>query len=62
LIEVEVPVNTKARICIPCSDIARIKENGQPVEGNPDVDFVGIKDDRVVLEAGSGRYHFVCNL
>ncbi|WP_423128617.1 family 78 glycoside hydrolase catalytic domain [Gaoshiqia sp. Z1-71] len=60
-LEVEVPVNTKARIYIPCADAESLTESGQPVLRHPDLNFIGQEAGRVIIEAGSGKYLFVCN-
>ncbi|MGD9929199.1 MAG: family 78 glycoside hydrolase catalytic domain [Mangrovibacterium sp.] len=62
ILEVEIPGNTKARIYIPCNDEANVTESGQPVSNHPDLTCFGTEGNRVVIEAGSGNYQFVCNL
>jgi len=64
-LSVEVPPGSSARVAIPCQSWAVIREGDQPVwaeetaqaltEG---VRSVGREGDRVVIEIGSGAYHF----
>jgi alpha-L-rhamnosidase len=57
-LSVEVPPNTTATVRLPQTQSANVKESGQPlVKGNG---VAGIRDegDAVVVEVGSGNYHF----
>jgi alpha-L-rhamnosidase len=54
----EIPVNTTAIIYLPTVDIKNIKEGGNPVSENKEINFAGIEKNKVMLKIGSGRYHF----
>jgi len=57
-LDVEVPVNTVARVVLPTSTVDGVLEGGRPV---PDVDGVvvhGVDKGGLVLEVGSGSYAF----
>jgi len=53
-----VPVNTKATIYVPATDLAEVKEAEKPARNSPGLRFVKLENDRVIFEAGSGSYHF----
>ncbi|MBO9570606.1 MAG: family 78 glycoside hydrolase catalytic domain [Chitinophagaceae bacterium] len=61
LLNITIPVNTKAEIHIPAASIDRIKESGLPVSSNKDLKPSGGSGNYVTVEAGSGVYHFVVN-
>ena len=56
--DVEVPANTKATIYIPASSIESIKENNIALAAVNDIKVVGKEANYVVVEVGSGKYHF----
>jgi len=57
-LDVEIPANTKATIYIPATDIKMISENGKPLSEIKDIQSGANENGYVVLEAGSGKYHF----
>lgn len=57
--DVEVPANTRATVYIPTSSIDSIKEGDAPLNSLKDAKVVGKEGDYVVVEIGSGKYHFV---
>lgn len=57
-LNVEIPVNTKAKIYVPAADIKDVTESGQPAAQTDGLKFLGSEDNRVVLAAGSGKYQF----
>ena len=59
---VVIPANTSATVCVPASDIANITESGQPWEKAEDVKFLRQENDKCVFEVGSGAYHFVSQM
>ncbi len=58
LMDVEIPVNTTAIVFVPAENADAIKESGK-VLSQVDIKVKSIKDGYVVLELGSGAYHFV---
>jgi alpha-L-rhamnosidase len=58
-LEVEIPANTTATICLPASSAGQITESGKPLARAPGVKFAKLENGRAVLEVGSGTYHFV---
>jgi hypothetical protein len=54
----EIPPNTKATIILPAAVNAEISESGKSVKGRSDVQLVEIKDGKVKLKVGSGKYKF----
>ena len=59
--ELEIPANTCALFYVPCSDASLISESGSPLSNCGDIKQLGIEDERVVLEFGSGKYSFKVN-
>jgi alpha-L-rhamnosidase len=57
-LEVQIPVNSKAVVCVPSSPSSRITENGTPVAALKDIKVLEYKDGYTLLEVGSGNYHF----
>jgi alpha-L-rhamnosidase len=58
LLEVTVPANTTATVCIPATAVAGITESGKPIEKSEGVKLLRQEKDKVFLEVGSGTYKF----
>lgn len=56
--EVTIPANTRATVHIPATALSEVTEGGQPVAQAEGVTLVKIPDHEVVVEVGSGTYHF----
>jgi alpha-L-rhamnosidase len=61
-LEVVVPANTTATVCVPARDIASITESEKPVEQAEGVKFLRQENDKVVFEVGSGTYEFASEI
>jgi alpha-L-rhamnosidase len=61
-LEVVVPANTTATVCVPAKDIACVTESGKPVENAEGVKFLRQEDDKIVFEVGSGTYKFASEI
>jgi len=61
-LEVVVPANTTATVCIPTSDLTSVTEHGQRVEQAKEVKFLRQENGKVVFEVGSGNYKFATEL
>jgi len=59
IMEVEIPVNAKAVIYIPASTTESITESGKQLSELKEITINGKEGNYVVLQAGSGIYHFV---
>jgi alpha-L-rhamnosidase len=57
-LEVEIPANTKATVYIPAPAVESVKESGRALASAKDLKVKGREGDYVVVEAGSGSYHF----
>jgi alpha-L-rhamnosidase len=57
-LEVTVPANTTATVCIPSTDAGNIRESGQPTAEAASVKFLRQEPDKVFYEVGSGTYKF----
>lgn len=60
-IEIEIPVNTSAKVYLPASSADQITEGGEKISGMKTIDLIEIKDDYVLLILGSGKYNFTVN-
>ena len=58
LLDVEIPVNTSASIYIPAETPDKILENSNPLSETRDITVSGKDGKYVVLQTGSGVYHF----
>ena len=58
-LEVVVPANTTATICLPAKDAAGLTESGQPLERVKGVKLLSNDQGNAKLEIGSGTYKFV---
>ncbi|AMR33636.1 alpha-L-rhamnosidase [Mucilaginibacter sp. PAMC 26640] len=57
-LDIEIPVNTTASVYIPAKDASGVLENGKPVQnGKPFQSAIG-KENYVLVELGSGTYHY----
>lgn len=61
ILDVEVPVNTTATVFLPSTNVQKITESGTPIKTSKDIKIDGQKDNRVVVNLGSGVYRFVIN-
>ena len=57
-LQVQVPVNTKATVCIPASQSAKIRESGKPVSEVKGIEPLGYKEGYAWFKVGSGNYTF----
>ncbi len=55
---VEIPVNSRGRICVPASAIQKITEHGKPVTECADLKFTGSENGYILFDAVSGTYEF----
>ncbi|MFO1513818.1 MAG: alpha-L-rhamnosidase C-terminal domain-containing protein [Verrucomicrobiota bacterium] len=58
-LDVVVPANTTATICLPARDVASITEGGKPAASAEGVKFLRMEKDGAIFEVGSGDYKFV---
>ena len=57
-LRVTIPVNTTAIVYVPGADPAAIKEDGKSVADAAGAKFLRLEEGRVLIEVGSGTYHF----
>ncbi len=55
--DVEIPANTKATVYVPASDANAVTESGKTLSAD-NIKVTGTEDGYVVMELGSGKYHF----
>lgn len=60
--KINIPANAKAQVYIPAKDILSLIEGKQKVKGNSAFKVLEEKDGRVLVEVGSGSYHFKSKL
>jgi len=58
LFTVEIPANSSATIMLPAESADKVTLNGLPLTGNKIITKNTVRDGRVVLETGSGKYLF----
>jgi alpha-L-rhamnosidase len=58
LLDVNIPVNTTATIYVPATGANAITESGKALTAMNEIKVVGTEGEYVVLELGSGNYHF----
>jgi alpha-L-rhamnosidase len=58
IMDVEIPVNTTATVYVPAGSAESIIESGKPLSGNNEIKVTGTEGKYVVLQTGSGVYHF----
>ena len=56
---VQIPANTSAAIYLPADKVSVIRENGEPLNARKDLKFITYNNDKVLIKAGSGTYHFI---
>ncbi len=61
-LRVTIPANTTAMVYLPAKDIKSVTESGRALAKIAAVKSVKMEADRIVLEIGSGDYHFVSSL
>jgi alpha-L-rhamnosidase len=61
-LDVTIPANTTATVCVPAWSNASITENGKPMEKMAGVKFLRREDGKAVFEVGSGNYKFASNI
>jgi alpha-L-rhamnosidase len=61
-LNVEVPANTTATVCIPTQNVAGITESGKQVDGSGDVKFLRQEDGKAFFAVDSGNYKFASEI
>jgi alpha-L-rhamnosidase len=57
-LDVEIPANSRATIYIPAQSIESIMEGNAALTSAKDIKVTGKEKNYVVVEVGSGKYHF----
>ncbi len=57
-LEVTVPANTTATVCVPATGVANVRESDKPVAQATGVKFLRQEEGKVFFEVGSGTYKF----
>ena len=57
-LEVSIPPNSTATVCVPAKDAAAVTESGNPANKADGVKFLQMKNGAALYEVGSGRYKF----
>lgn len=61
LMDITVPVGSKATVFVPSGDINSLKESSLPIKQSKGVHLVSAGKDTIVLEVESGKYQFEVN-
>ncbi len=56
--DVVIPANSTATVFVPAASVSEISESGQLVSSSKEVKSTGAEEGYVVLQIGSGSYHF----
>jgi alpha-L-rhamnosidase len=56
--DVEIPVNTTASVYIPAKDAANVMDSGKPLKNGKPYQPANSKENYIMVELGSGTYHF----
>ena len=59
IMDIEIPVNTTATIYIPADNKNNITESGKQIDAVKDITVNRNEDGYVIVNVGSGKYHFV---
>ncbi len=58
-LDVVVPVGSTAEVHLPATGVRQVRESGRPLRTGNGIRSVASKSGRVVVQVGSGTYHFV---
>ena len=58
-LDIQVPPNTKATVYIPAKSMESATEGNVALSASKDIKLSGTEGNYVVVEVGSGKYHFV---
>jgi len=58
VLELQVPPNTTATVCLPALNPEQVRESGKSIANAEGVSFAGMKDGRAMIETGAGKYRF----
>lgn len=61
-LEVVIPANTTATVCVPAVGLASVTENGKPVGSAAGVKFLRMEKGRALFEVGGGTYQFASEM
>ena len=61
VLDIEIPANTTATIYIPAKQASSVTEGGKMLAELKEITVTGEENGRVVVKAGSGKYHFEVN-
>ncbi len=61
IMDVEIPANTTATVYIPAGNANSVREGGIAIDLIKDIKIAGTEDGYVILNIGSGKYHFSLN-
>ena len=61
-LDVVVPANTTANVCVPGKDVSSITESGKPVAKVEGVKFLRQENDKIIFQVGSGHYQFATKI
>ena len=60
-LDVEIPANTTATVYVPAKSADAVKESGIALSSLNDIKVSGTEEGYVVLQVGSGKYHFTAD-
>ncbi len=61
ILNIEVPVNTRAMVYVPADELDTVLEGNTPVTQNKQISYIKKAGEKYVFEVGSGKYQFLSN-
>lgn len=61
-VDISIPENTTAKVCLPVTDVKKITEGGRKLSKIKEIENITTKTNHVVVFVSSGNYHFRCKL
>ncbi len=58
IMNIEIPINTRAKVYIPTSNASGVMENDKPLSKFAEIKVLESNDNETILEIGSGKYSF----
>jgi alpha-L-rhamnosidase len=58
IMDITVPVGSEATVYVPVDEMKKVTESGQAIDQIKEVQVASQESEQLVLEVGSGEYHF----
>ena len=61
LMDITVPVGSKATVFLPSGDVKNLKESDHSIDQSKGVHLISVREDAIILDVESGKYRFQVN-